>query len=85
MRKFRKCRNILRRNAEKGVSLRKGGQMRKLRKRIRDFLREEDGISTVEIILIIVVLIGLVIIFKSQLTSLVSSILSKITSKSQGI
>lgn len=67
------------------VSLRKGGQMRKLRKRIRDFLREEDGISTVEIILIIVVLIGLVIIFKSQLTSLVSSILSKITSKSQGI
>ena len=59
--------------------------MRKLRKRIRDFLREEDGISTVEIILIIVVLIGLVIIFKSQLTSLVSSILSKITSKSQGI
>ncbi|MGN0433668.1 MAG: Flp1 family type IVb pilin, partial [Bilifractor sp.] len=32
-----------------------------------------------------VVLIGLVIIFKSQLTSLVSSILSKITSKSQGI
>lgn len=59
--------------------------MRKLRKRIRDFLMEEDGISTVEIILIIVVLIGLVIIFKSQLTSLVSSILSKITSKSQGI
>ncbi|MGO5337261.1 Flp1 family type IVb pilin [Bilifractor sp. LCP19S3_H10] len=59
--------------------------MKKLRKRIRDFLMEEDGISTVEIILIIVVLIGLVIIFKSQLTSLVSSILSKITSKSQGI
>lgn len=52
---------------------------------LRAFLMEEDGISTVEIILIIVVLIGLVIIFKSQLTSLVSSILSKITSKSQGI
>ena len=46
---------------------------------------EEDGISTVEIVLIIVVLIGLVIIFKSQLTSLVSNILSNITSKSQGI
>ncbi len=59
--------------------------MKKLRKMIREFLMEEDGISTVEIILIIVVLIGLVIIFKSQLTSLVSSILSKITSKSQGI
>ena len=59
--------------------------MKKLRKMLRAYLMEEDGISTVEIILIIVVLIGLVIIFKSQLTSLVSSILSKITSKSQGI
>ena len=59
--------------------------MRELRNRIRAFWVEEDGISTVEIVLIIVVLIGLVIIFKSQLTSLVSNILSKITSKSQGI
>ena len=46
---------------------------------------EEDGISTVEIILIIVVLIGLVIIFKSQLTSLVNSIFSKIVSQSNSI
>ena len=59
--------------------------MIELRNRIRAFWMEEDGISTVEIVLIIVVLIGLVIIFKSQLTSLVSNILSKITSKSQGI
>ena len=59
--------------------------MRELRNRIRAFWMEEDGISTVEIVLIIVVLIGLVIIFKSQLTSLVSNILSKITSQSQGI
>lgn len=59
--------------------------MRELRNMIRGFWMEEDGISTVEIVLIIVVLIGLVIIFKSQLTSLVSNILSKITSKSQGI
>ena len=34
-------------------------------KGFRDFLREEDGMGTVEIILIIVVLIGLVIIFKT--------------------
>ncbi len=33
----------------------------------------------------IVVLIGLVIIFKSQLTSLVQSIFEKITSESSGI
>ena len=52
---------------------------------VRDFIREEDGIGVVEIILILVVLIGLVIIFKKQLTSLVKSIFSKITSQRNGI
>ncbi|MCI8599452.1 MAG: hypothetical protein HFJ10_13600 [Lachnospiraceae bacterium] len=46
------------------------------------FLREEDGIGVVEMILILVVLIGLVIIFKSQLTALVNQIFDKITSQS---
>lgn len=48
-------------------------------------LREETGIGVVEVILILVVLIGLVIIFKSQLTSLVQTIFNKITSESAGI
>lgn len=52
---------------------------------MRRFITEEDGVGTVEIILILVVLIGLVIIFKSQLTGLVNSIFGKITSQSNGI
>ena len=52
---------------------------------VRAFLQEEDGVGVVEIILILVVLIGLVIIFKSQLTSLVQTIFEKITSESSGI
>lgn len=52
---------------------------------IKNILKEEKGIGVVEIILILVVLIGLVIIFKSQLTSLVQSIFQKITSESSGI
>ena len=48
-------------------------------------LRDDEGIGVVEIILILVVLIGLVIIFKSQLTSLVQTIFEKITSESAGI
>lgn len=52
---------------------------------IRDFMMEEDAIGVVEIILILVVLIGLVIIFKNQLVSLVKNILSKITSQSNSI
>lgn len=52
---------------------------------IRRLREEEDGIGTVEIILILVVLIGLVIIFKSQLTSLVNNIFKKIVNQSNGI
>ena len=48
-------------------------------------LKEERGVGVVEIILILVVLIGLVLIFKTQLTGLVETIFQKITSESAGI
>ena len=51
----------------------------------REFWQEEDAVGVVEIILILVVLIGLVMIFKEQLTSLVKNILSKITKQSNSI
>ena len=54
-------------------------------KGLRAFMQEEEGMGTVEIILIIVVLIGLVIIFKTQLRSLVESIFEKITSDSNTV
>lgn len=47
----------------------------------KNFCEEEDGMGTVEIILIIVVLVGLVIIFKSRISDLVESIFQKITSQ----
>lgn len=49
---------------------------------IKRFIKEENGIGVVEVILILVVLIGLVIIFKDELTSLINSIFEKITSES---
>ncbi len=57
-------------------------------RRIRMFwntLKNDKGIGVVEVILILVVLIGLVIIFKSQLTDIVNSIFKKIVSESSGI
>lgn len=59
--------------------------MRKPMKTMRDFIREEDGMGTVEIILIIAVLVGLVVIFKTQITNLVNAIFSKITSQTNKI
>ena len=57
----------------------------RLKNRVREILTEKKGVGVVEVILILVVLIGLVIIFKSQLTSLVQNIFSKIVSESSGI
>ena len=54
-------------------------------KSFRQFLTEEDGMGTVEVILIIVVLVGLVIIFKEKITEVVNSIFTKITNKTKKI
>ena len=54
-------------------------------KGFQTFLQEEEGMGTVELILIIVVLIGLVIIFKTQLRSLVNTVFEKITSDSNTV
>ncbi|MCI8626343.1 MAG: hypothetical protein HFI40_08715 [Lachnospiraceae bacterium] len=43
-------------------------------------LADESGIGVVEIILILVILIGLVVIFKSQITAIVETIFEAITS-----
>lgn len=56
-----------------------------MRKEIRDFWKDESGMGTVEVILIIVVLIGLVIIFKKQINDLVNKIFKKITTDSNKI
>lgn len=54
-------------------------------KSFRQFLTEEDGMGTVEVILIIVVLVGLVIIFKEKITEVVNSIFTKITNQNKKI
>ena len=54
-------------------------------KSFRQFLTEEDGMGTVEVILIIVVLVGLVIIFTEKITEVVNSIFTKITNQTKKI
>ncbi len=67
----------------------------RIRERIKDglsglfgpdeFAAMEDGMGTVEVILIIVVLIGLVLIFKKQIRAIVESIMNKISSDSDAV
>lgn len=58
--------------------------MRKMKEFLK-LVKEEDGIGVVEVILILVVLIGLVVIFKSQLTNLINTLFQRITSESVGL
>lgn len=48
-------------------------------------LKDTSGMSTIELLLILVVLIAIVLIFKNQLIDLVNTIFDKITSESAGI
>ena len=54
-------------------------------KKVIKRLSNNKGMGTVEIILIIVVLIGLVLIFKTQITELVQTVFDKIAVDSGSI
>ena len=49
------------------------------------FWKDEDGMGVVEVVLITIVLVGLVILFKSQITALVNSILAKMFNQANKI
>ena len=53
--------------------------------KLKQLMKDEEGITTVEIILILVVLIALVLIFKEQMTNIVNNIFKTITSQSNKI
>ena len=53
--------------------------------RIREFLLEEDGLGTIEVVLILVVLIGLVIVFKTQINKLLTGIFTEINKQAKEV
>lgn len=55
---------------------------------VKSFLMDEDGVGVIELVLIldfIVVLIGLVIVFKKQINTLLTNIFKQINSKSKEV
>ena len=45
---------------------------------LKNFWEEEDGMGTIEMILIIVIIIALVITFRKKLTSLINTLFTRI-------
>ena len=56
-----------------------------LGKELREFWKDEQGVGVIELVLGLVVLIGLVIIFKKQITTLLQNIFKEINSQSKEV
>ena len=54
-------------------------------KALKAFWTEEDGVGVIEVVLILVVLIGLVIVFKKQINQLLQSIFKEINDQSKEV
>ena len=57
----------------------------KIMQGMKNFVSEEDGVGVVEIILILVILIGLVIIFKKNIEDIVNNAIKKINEDSKTV
>ncbi|MGN0158668.1 MAG: Flp1 family type IVb pilin [Brotaphodocola sp.] len=56
-----------------------------IKQELKEFFCQEDGVGVIEVVLILVVLIGLVIIFKEQITKLLENIFKEINSQAKEV
>ena len=56
-----------------------------IKRDIAGFIRDESGVGVIEVVLILVVLIGLVIVFKDSIHSLLTDIFKEINSLSEDV
>ena len=73
------------RSSEDGVSFDERSVFMKLWNEWSSFCSEEDGLGVVEILLVLVVVIGLVLIFKEQITDLLESIFKEIQKQTKEV
>ena len=51
----------------------------------KEFMKDDSGLGVIEVVLILVVVIGLVIIFKQQINTLLQNIFKQINSKAKEV
>lgn len=68
-----------------GGSYQERGSIMRLWEEWKMFCREEDGIGSIELVLLLVVLIGLILILKKQITSLLESIFKEIQKQAKEV
>lgn len=48
---------------------------------MKEFIKDESGLGTIELVVLILVLIGLAVIFKDKITSFLTTLLGKFNSE----
>lgn len=59
--------------------------MKNINDEMKNFIKDEEAVGVIEVVLILVVLIGLVIIFKKQITTLLEGIFKEINTQSKEV
>lgn len=59
--------------------------MRNWWKRVKMVFQDQSGVSTVELVLLLVVMIGLIVIFKDQISGILNSIFAGMEQQIQGV
>lgn len=49
-----------------------------MKKRLKNFIKDESGMGVIEVVLIILVLVGLALVFKKQISSVADSVYDSI-------
>lgn len=52
---------------------------------LKEFMAEETGVGVIELVLILVILIGLAIVFKKQINTLLGNIFKQINTKTKEV
>ncbi len=52
---------------------------------LHEAFMDEEGLGTMELVLIMIVLIAIVIVFKDKVTDMIKNLISKIESKANGL
>lgn len=72
----------------KEITVKARNKAAEVKARVQSFIRRNQyvsGITVIELVLILVIVIALLLIFKTQLINLINTIFDKITSESSGI
>ncbi len=52
---------------------------------IKQFIKEDDGVGTVEVVLLLVVIVALVVIFRKQIKGIVDKAMTKVNEDSESV